>query len=81
MKGNDYYNTQKKFQIHSSNIFGLRAKTNIPIWQPPPNIDSLLYPCIFILFYLLILLIYLFTYFFFLAKVTGTDDPIISCSH
>ena len=26
-----------KFQVHSSNIFGLEAKTNIARWQPPTS--------------------------------------------
>ena len=47
MKGNDYYNIHRKFQVHSTNIFVLGAKTNIARWQPPPstpNFDSLPYP-------------------------------------
>ena len=46
VKGNDYYNMHRKFQVHSTNIFVLGAKTNIARWQPPPtpNFDSLPYP-------------------------------------
>ena len=46
MKGNDYYNIHRKFQVHSTSILGLGAKTKIRKWQPPPsipNFDSLPY--------------------------------------
>ena len=47
VKGNNYYNIHRKFQVHSTNIVVLGAKTNIARWQPPPstpNFDSLPYP-------------------------------------
>ena len=36
VKGNDYYNVHRKFQVHSTNIYVIGAKTNIARWQPPP---------------------------------------------
>ena len=36
VKENDNNNIQMKFQVHSTNMFGLGAKTNIAKWQPPP---------------------------------------------
>ena len=47
VKGNYYYNEHRKFQVHSTNVFLLGAKTNIARWQPSPstpNFDSLPYP-------------------------------------
>ena len=35
MKESNYYNIQRKFQVHSTKIFGLGAKTNTAKWQPP----------------------------------------------
>ena len=43
----DDYNIYRKFQVHSTDIFGLGAKTKIGKWQPlpsTPNFDSLPYP-------------------------------------
>ena len=39
---NDCYNIHK-FQVHSTNIFGLRAKTSITRWQPPPPLSLTAY--------------------------------------
>ena len=36
MKENDYYIIQRKFQVHSTNVLGLEANTNIVRWQPSP---------------------------------------------
>ena len=46
MKENDNYNIHNKFQMRSTNIFGLWATTNIVRWQPPftPNFNSLPFP-------------------------------------
>ena len=47
VRENDYHNVHRKFQVHSTNIFVLGAKTNITRWQPSPstpNVDSLPYP-------------------------------------
>ena len=42
MKGNDYYNIHKKFQVHSTNIFGLGAKINILKWHEVPDLLKLM---------------------------------------
>ena len=48
MKGNNYYNIQKKFQVHVTNIFfGLGAKNKyLQLATTPsiPNFHSLPYP-------------------------------------
>ena len=45
MKGNDYYNVHRKFQVHSTNIFALGAETRKVATTPStPNFDSLPYP-------------------------------------
>ena len=36
VKGNNYYNIHRKFQVHSNKYFCIGAKTNIARWQPPP---------------------------------------------
>ena len=36
MKEKDYFNTHWKFQVHSTSILVLGAKTEIGKWQPPP---------------------------------------------
>ena len=36
MKENDNYNIRKKFQVYSTNIFRLGAKTNNVRWKPLP---------------------------------------------
>ena len=32
LKGNDYYDIPRKFQVHSTDTFGQGAKTNIAKW-------------------------------------------------
>ena len=69
MKGADNYIIHKKFQVYSTNIFGLGAKTNIARWQLPlstPNFNSLPYSYPTVGWYL------------FLAKMTAKDDSTIS---
>ena len=47
IKGNDYFNIHRKFEVHSTNIFGFRAGLNIARWQPPPlslTLKALPYP-------------------------------------
>ena len=47
MKGNDYFDIHRKFQVHSTSIFGLGAKTKnreVATTQSTPNFDSLPYP-------------------------------------
>ena len=45
VKGNDYYNIHRKFQVHSTNIFVLGAKNKyIARWQQPPLLTLTAYP-------------------------------------
>ena len=49
MKENDDCNIHKRFRVHSTDIFGLEAKTNITRSEVPtipstPKFDSLPYP-------------------------------------
>ena len=65
-EGNDYYNIHRKFQVHSTSIFGLGAKTKTGKWQPTPstpNFDSLPYPY------------HKVRWSFFFSKMTSADDP------
>ena len=75
MKGDDYYNIHRKFQVHSTNIIWFQAKTNIARWKPPPspNFDSLPYPYPRSSQGRVVI--------FCPAKMTEKDDPTISFSH
>ena len=46
VKGNNYYNTHRKFQVHNTNIFVLGAKTNIARYvnHPPLPLTLTAYP-------------------------------------
>ena len=73
MKGNDYYNIHRKFQVHSPVIWIRSKNKNREVATTHPstcNFDSLPYPTPRVV-----------NFFFFFAKMTAKDDPIITCSH
>ena len=67
VKGNDYFNIERNFQLHSSNLFVLEVKANNLRWQPPKLLTLTAYPTP--------------GYGSKIVKMTGKDDPTNFCCH